>query len=141
MLRYVVAIAAGAALALAVGTRPAEAMSEGVVVEAHVPFAFQVNGRTLPAGDYHVKSIGIYERNVLEIASTDPNGPSEFVIALPQDSSRDLHHAEMIFDEVGAQHFLRAIEVPGVKGARLNTAPAELKAVRAEDGISTTRQG
>jgi len=138
--RLIVAIAAGAALAFAVGIRPAEAMPESVVVEAHIPFAFQVNGRTLPAGDYHIKSVGIYERNVVEIASTDPEGPSEFVITLPQETGRDVHHAEMLFDEVGSQRFLREVLVPGVRGLRLATGPAELKAVRAEDGIATAGQ-
>src|ERR1043166_4891539 len=56
MKRIFIAIVATAALALAV-TSSAVAQLPGTSMRAFIPFAFVVNGRTLPAGNYEVKRI------------------------------------------------------------------------------------
>jgi hypothetical protein len=136
MLRSVIGVAAGAALVFAVGARPAQAMSENVQLKAHIPFAFEVEGRTMPAGNYEIKSAGSYESNVIEIRSLDGHGPDDFFLTVPRKTPADLQRSEMVFDRIGTQRFLRSVLVPGETGVSVPADRVEVQAARAESGSS-----
>jgi hypothetical protein len=141
MLRSVIGVAAGAALVFAVGARPANAMASDVVLKAHVPFAFEVDGQTLPAGTYRIQTADFNEPNVVEIRNTDGHGPDELFLTVATRESTRLQRSELVFDKVGNQRFLRSILIPGERGASVLARRAELQAVRAENGIPTARRG
>jgi len=129
MLRSIVTIAGGVLLLGVVASRPAPCMTEDEVVEAHVPFAFQVRGTSLPAGDYEIKLTGTYEPGVVEIRGRDVSGPTVFVLTNPKESG-PIHHAELVFDDVGNQKFLRAVQLPGENGVELLVDHTEVQAAR-----------
>ncbi len=52
-------------------------------VTAHVPFAFHLGGRTLPAGDYRISPLSTLQQQVLFIRTTDGHHPA-FVMTLPR---------------------------------------------------------
>jgi hypothetical protein len=132
MLRSVAGIAAGAALLLATGARPALAMNDNVVIKAHVPFAFEVDGQSMPAGNYVVSPVGVDEWSVMEIQNADGHGPAGVFLTVPRGVQPRGGHAKMVFDRVDGQMFLRSIRLPGQTGEALPVDRAELRAARAE---------
>ena len=128
MLRSSVAIAGVAMLLGATAARPAHAMTDNELVKAHVPFAFRVLREQMPAGDYEIKPIDFALPGVLEIRRTG-GGPAAVFLTLPKDS-RSIKHAQMVFDDVGNQRFLRAILLPGENGVELPVVGAEIRAAR-----------
>ncbi len=113
-------------VALAAG--PAFAMAPETLV-VHVPFAFIVENRTLPAGDYQVKPLSDIDRNVLEIRSTDGRYG---VVVLTWDTAGEARGAQpkLVFDRYGNKAFLRGVEVPEEAGAALPASPSEVQAAR-----------
>jgi hypothetical protein len=128
MLRSVVAIAGGALLLGAVAARPARAMADDEVIRAHIPFAFNVEGQRMPAGDYVLKCMGINEPSVVEIRNANGSGPAALFLTNREDSG-NITQPKMVFDDVGHQRFLRDILVPNQTGAEVPLAPAEVQAV------------
>jgi hypothetical protein len=119
---------AGFALLLGVvAARPASAMTDTERVKAHVPFAFRVSGEQMPAGDYELKPIDINLPGVVEIRRTHGGGPTAVFLTIPKNSG-SISHAQMLFDDVGKQKFLRAILLPGENGVELPVASAEVRA-------------
>jgi hypothetical protein len=141
MLRSVIGVAAGAALLLVAGVGPASAMPDNVALKAHVPFAFEVDGQTFPAGNYRIQPAGFNEPNVIEIRNTNCNGPDKFFLTVPRKESPSLQHSEMVFDKVGNQRFLRSILIEGESGASVLAMRTEVQAVRAEYGIPAASRG
>lgn len=128
MSRNVVAVA-GLALLLGVTARPAHALADGEVVKAHIPFAFQVGATPMPAGDYVLKTIDINARGLIEIRSAGGAGPAAAFLTIPEGAG-SIASAQLKFDDVGSQRFLRAILVPGQGGDELPVASAEVQAAR-----------
>lgn len=126
MLRSIVAIA-GTALLLGVSARPARAMTDNLVLKAHVPFAFSVEGTSMPSGDYVLKPLDA--NGLIEIRSADLSGPAAVFLTIPA-ASGSIEHAKLQFDDLGKQKFLRAILLPGQRGAELPVATAEVRAAR-----------
>jgi len=125
MLRSIVAVA-GAALLSATA---AHAMTEREVVKAHIPFAFRVEGVRMPAGDYRLKPMDITLPAVYEIRRTDARGPAAVFLTIPKPSG-SITRAQMVFDDVGKQKFLRAVLLPGENGIELPVVRAEVRAAR-----------
>jgi hypothetical protein len=138
MLKNVAGIAAAAVLLLVAGAHPARAMTDDIVIKAHVPFAFEVDGSTMPAGNYEVRPVGINEPSLLKIQSTDGHGAAGLFLTTPQSEEASSGPAEMVFDRVDGQRFLRAIRLPGERAEAVPLDPAEVQAARAE-GPSATR--
>ena len=78
-------------------------------VAAKVPFNFVVENRTLPAGDYRIEPRGDF----LLIHSMDGSA-SLYTTAIPGDTTAD-GRAELYFDVVDGQHFLRRVASPQSK--------------------------
>lgn len=132
MLRSFVGIAAGAALMLVAGARPARAMNDNVVLRAHVPFAFEVHGERMPAGNYVVTPFDFNETSLIKIQKADGGGPAALFLTAPEGVTPRSAHAELVFDRIDGQSFLRSIQLPGQTGEALSVGPAELQAARAE---------
>ena len=129
MLKMAGAVAGGVLLLGAGVTRSACAMTDNVVVKAHVPFAFEVLGERMPAGDYEVKMLDVNQPGLLEIRSVRGDGPAALVITTPKDAVA-IPGAEMRFDDVGRDKFLRTILLPDREGAQLPVSQAERVAAR-----------
>ena len=127
MLKMTVAAAGGALLLGAVAARPASAMTDDVIVKAHVSFPFEVLGERMPAGDYEVKAMDVNQPGLLEIRSEQVGGPAMVVLASPR-ASGEVTHAQMLFDDVGQDKFLRAIVLPDREGVQLPVSQAEVLA-------------
>lgn len=98
---------------------------------AHVPFAFQVGERTLPAGDYSVRRLS---QNALLIESAD--GETRAVAQAPrsvQGNAGAKPSAEkLVFRQYGDQYFLAQVwMVKGGARRELNMTDAERSAARA----------
>lgn len=130
MLRSIVATAGAVLLMGTTAARPAHAMTDKERVKAHVPFAFQVEGRQLPAGDYELQALDVTHPDVIEIRSTHGGGSPVVVVMVVHEDSGPVHEAQMVFDDVGREKFLRAIRLPGEEGFQLLVADAELEAAR-----------
>ncbi len=135
-----------AALALlfsAVASRPALAMGDETI-RAHVSFPFHVGNRTLPPGDYVIKSAQGIDPALLEIWRDDGSAGMFFLTesAEPDPGSQSAH---LVFDQVGQERFLRAILVPGQTGHRLVVSTSEsqaaLAAARAASGPAQPPSG
>jgi hypothetical protein len=104
----------GAALLITASTARA-AVDEGVV-KANIPFAFQVAGKTLPAGTYEIQ----IDRQELSVSvRSDPKGPSamENIITSIADPGPGLAaEARVVFDLVGDNHILSEVWCPGADG-------------------------
>jgi hypothetical protein len=137
MLKSIAGIAAAAALLLVAGAHPARAMTDDIVIKAHVPFAFEVDGRTMPAGSYEVRAVGINDLSLLKIQSADGHGPAGLFLTTPLGRDAKAGSAEMVFDRVDGQRFLRAIRLPGERAEAVPLDPAELQAARAESSTAT----
>jgi len=129
MSRSIVAIAGGVLLLGVTAVRPARGMTDNEVVKAHVPFAFEVDGTQMPAGDYELKMAGTLTPGVVEIRGQGVDPRTAFVITNAEDSG-PIRHAELVFDGVGTQKFLRAVRLPGEEGVELPVVSAEVQAAR-----------
>ena len=73
-----------------------------------LPFAFVVNGKTLPAGSYTVKRFSQQPFDAL-ILTSDNSGTSIFVLPTEMEDASD-YKPKVSFRKVGEQHFLSAIQ-------------------------------
>lgn len=97
-------------------------------VTAHIPFAFQVGDKTLPAGDYSIKRLST---NALLVQSTD--GDQSALAQAPRsvEQSRNAKATteKLVFRQYGEQYFLAQVWMTkGAGGRELNMSGAERKA-------------
>jgi hypothetical protein len=90
-----------AAFAIAV---PAVHAQSKIELSATVPFAFSVNGNSLPAGDYEVAQVG--DRATL-IETRDGQNKVLGLYAYAGPSNGD--QTKLVFDKIGDHYFLREI--------------------------------
>ncbi|HWB32852.1 MAG TPA: hypothetical protein VG714_06745 [Acidobacteriaceae bacterium] len=84
--------------------------SAATITETRVPFAFTVNGITLPAGTYVVTSSS---PNVMQISSTDHNHPNTVTVITREYAPGDPDGpAMLVFEAYGSQYFLHEIICP-----------------------------
>jgi hypothetical protein len=128
MQRVVFVVALGLGLAAFLG--PSRAYAFGAErLHAHIPFAFDVNGTVLPAGNYIVRRADMLEPHVLEItSSTGKTGI--FFMTEDMNGRHPVQRAELVFDRYGKQSFLREVRVPDQVGAELEEPPAEVHVAR-----------
>jgi hypothetical protein len=107
-------------------------------ITAHVPFAFQIGDKTLPAGDYSVKRIS---QNALLVQSADGE-----VSVIAQASGSVQNNAnekpsteKLVFRQYGDQYFLAQVwMIRGNTGRELNMSDAERKAA---DNLKLAQNG
>jgi hypothetical protein len=82
-----------------------------------VPFAFLVNGQTLPAGRYVVVAAGDYHIRI--------STPRAGLYVLTQGASRtDSASSKLVFHRYGDTYFLSAVWVTGIGAAGNSRVPA-----------------
>ena len=129
MHRVVFVVALGLGLTAFVGPSRAWALG-GEKVDAHVSFAFHVDGAWLPAGEYVIQQADLLEPHLLKITSRDGTREAYFLT----DSATPPHpvrSAKLVFDRYGKQRFLHAIWLPDGNGAVVEASPTEIHAADA----------
>lgn len=123
---FAVALGLGAA-ALAAPTRAFAFGTERV--DAHVPFAFHVDGARLPAGEYIVERVDSREPHLLRITSRY-GGEEAFFMTDNASPVHPVRKPELVFDRYAKQRFLHAIWLPDATGAVVQVSPAEVVTAR-----------
>jgi hypothetical protein len=113
------------------------ALAQTVKVHADIPFNFSVGSKTLPAGEYEIKSIGGNTRTLLIRASS-----GEASMIVNSNSAIMINGAEktkVVFNRYGSQYFLTALWTQGstdgfqlVKSSREKELARELAMHRAD---------
>jgi hypothetical protein len=94
-------MAAGAAFAM-----------EGDQLTAKIPFQFMVNNQTLPAGTYEIAYAQPDDETSMAIRSMDGKAEDTFFVE-DAAAAEGAKKTELVFDEIGNQHFLTQIWVAG----------------------------
>lgn len=103
-------ISAIALLAVAGFASTYRASAQSRLTQTTVPFAFIVNGTTLPAGTYIVNSLS---PNLMEIRSADTKHPNTVTVLTREGSMWNPHAAsQLVFEAYGSQYFLHEIVCP-----------------------------
>lgn len=97
-------------------------------ITAHVPFAFQIGDKTLPAGDYSVKRLS---QNALLVESAD--GEQSAVAQSPRSVESNVNAKpsteKLVFRQYGDQYFLAQVWMTRSNtGRAINMTDAERKA-------------
>lgn len=125
MQRTIFAVLAAGALA-AVAVPPAFAQGDGQIT-ADVPFAFTVENRSFPAGEYVLANVNQSNPNTMELRSEDGRAHILFNTEGPSQSA-DPSKAEFVFDKVGDQYFLAAVDsMEGAEGGALAKSREEAR--------------
>ena len=93
-------------------------------VRATIPFAFQLNGVTMPAGEYDF----CWSRNFsVEIKPMSNVQPSRYARASTIDAAVRPATAKLAFRQIGDRYFLAEIQQPGTALVTLVVSPEEKK--------------
>jgi hypothetical protein len=103
-LRIAVALVSFAGLSI---TAEAQVVDQIVVT---IPFEFVIAGKTLPAGPYRVKRVGVTDPRVLILNSLETRATAIIHSTWVENSDTDKN--EVSFVQVGDEHFLSKIETP-----------------------------
>jgi hypothetical protein len=128
MYRIACTVALGFGLIALVGSSHAQAFP-AERVNAHIPFAFQIRGVTLPAGDYSIEQGGWPNQRLLVIRSKNGRHSAFFYVD-DVTPTADASKPELVFDRYGKLEFLRSLRVPDEGSAKLSAAPEEVAAAR-----------
>jgi hypothetical protein len=89
-------------------TQSASAQSNTAVGQATIPFAFQTDKRTLPAGTYR---IDVASSHILRLKG--PGNAGGFIVMNDAYKTNTPTRGSMVFDRYGDQYFLRQVWVAG----------------------------
>ena len=79
-------------------------------IEVNIPYEFVVAGKTLPAGTYRVKRVGVTDPRLLILSSVETRATAIIHSTWVENSDTDKN--EVSFVQVGDEHFLNKIETP-----------------------------
>ncbi len=141
MYRTALAVTLGLGFVALVGSSPAQAFP-AERLSAHIPFAFQIRDLVLPAGDYTIEQVSMNDQRLLSIRSKDGHHAAFFYVddVSPRAGAGQ---AQLVFDRLGVEDFLRSIRVPEEGRARLVTPRAEIAAAHkvASESASPSSSG
>jgi hypothetical protein len=107
-----IAVVAGCALLLAGPVVAARAaVLAGETLDGPIPFAFEVRGVHMPAGDYVVRGTDDVQPNLLEIRSTDGQHAAFFFVEDGGTRSTTPIQPKLVFDRFGQNRFLRSLRL------------------------------
>jgi hypothetical protein len=93
------------------------ANGQAVALHANVPFAFELGGKSIPAGSYKIEVLG---SRYVQIST-----PKELVVKLPiitqLGGNRLFGDASLVFDEFEGHHLLSEVWIPGVRKGDFRT--------------------
>lgn len=114
------------------------AISAPLVVQANIPFAFCIQGKNLPAGQYTIKRMWDSNVDLLTIRGNDNRSETVFFTEGAQKVVPP-RETELVFDKIGNQYFLRGVWTLGESiGRDVPEAKAE-KEVRGSAHLMPTQ--
>ena len=108
-------------------TVSADAQCNGNPLMAKVPFQFSTGKTTLRAGEYLVKCLNPYQRQLVFQSS---DGKAAAIVPMILVSGRSQEDARLVFHHYGRSYFLVQAWADGSNGLELPTTHAEAAAVR-----------
>jgi hypothetical protein len=104
-------------------------------LRVHVPFAFQVEGARMPAGNYTIREGSDLDLGLLEISSRDGHHAAFFFAE--DDGVRSAREAKpaLVFDRYGHKRFLRSVQLENGEGEQLFTTRNEIETARELAGV------
>jgi hypothetical protein len=101
---------------------------------ANIPFSFNVDGKTFPAGLYSVTRLNPQsDKAALAIKSAD-GSMSQVVLTMPVQAGKPQESAKLVFSRYGEQYFLSQVWMPA------NNTGLELLKSRAEKTLARNAQ-
>ncbi|MDT4954156.1 MAG: hypothetical protein QOJ02_2294 [Acidobacteriota bacterium] len=101
---------------------------------ANIPFSFNVDGKTFPAGLYSVTRLNPQsDKAALAIKSAD-GSISQVVLTMPVQAGKPQESAKLVFSRYGEQYFLSQVWTPA------NNTGLELPKSRAEKTLARNAQ-
>jgi hypothetical protein len=95
------------------------AFAQDDVLEANIPFAFHVNSKTFPAGQYEMR-IDWADRRVTVIGGQHAPAIELFVTTLAPSPHTTVADTRVVFDKVGTTYTLSELWAPNVDGILLH---------------------
>lgn len=102
---------------------------------ADIPFAFQVNGVTLPAGQY---DFGWNDSHSILVRATDLQAHTTFATIHVVDTSFKGGKSSIVFRRIGSLYFFREIHDPGRARVVSSTSKQEKEYLRMATTIAST---
>jgi hypothetical protein len=101
----------------------------------NVPFAFQVEGARMPAGNYMIREGSDLDLGLLEIRSRDGHHAAFFFTE--DDGVRSTRGAmpALVFDRFGHKRFLRSVQLDNGEGEQLFATRNEIETARELAGV------
>ncbi len=105
-------------------TMSVSALAQGSkdVIIAQVPFAFIVNGKTLPAGTYQFKTTSNFGQ--IDVTGIDHKAAA-IAMVTTRISPRSETESLVVFDVAGNDHYLAEVYIPGMDGFQVPCAPGK----------------
>lgn len=116
-----------ALLAAVVAAGPCYAQATGV--QGNVPFAFQVGGKTMPAGEYRVERVSIPDESILIIRCTD-SGDAALAPTLSVDAKNGAAQPKLVFHKYRNIYFLSEVWTGDTRGRKLYKSDREKELAR-----------
>lgn len=102
--------------------------AQTIRMEAAIPFAWQLNGQQLHAGDYEItRDASSHVMRIEDKASRK----GAFLVTTP--ASVESPTARLVFHCYGNQYFLAEVVAPGLSVSKLPISPAEREAMQSQE--------
>ena len=95
--------------ALALGAATPSFAQSTPLVKADIPFAFQANGKLMPAGTYLISE---ENGSIMRLSGTDKHAQA-LAIALPDNGVKVATASKITFNKYGDHYFLHNVSVAG----------------------------
>lgn len=127
MKKQILAVAVGLLLTTA-GVCYAQQLGLGV----NIPFAFQVDNKTLPAGEYQVRTLPGGDGNSLQLIERTDCSAAVLVMTMAADSKDAKSEPELVFNQYGNSYFLSQIWTGAGPGRQLSKSKREKEVALSE---------
>ncbi len=91
-------------------------------VDADIPFSFNVEGKTLPAGPYQFKEGANPDVMVVNNTKTRETVMATVMTRLGSQADRE---SDLVFDVTGNEHYLSEVHIAGMDGYLLKATPGK----------------
>ena len=124
---------------LVLGLTASQAYAASPLVFANIPFAFSVQGKTLPAGGYTIERVWSADSFIYMIRGNDnPKAETIFTSETAEKAKAPApDQTELVFDKIGNHYFLREMWSLGF-GREVPEAKTEKRMLNA--GLTVTRE-
>lgn len=140
MKRYFSLIIATTMLVAVLATVAHSQSASSSLVHAHIPFAFHVGNKELPAGEYNISVLNpSADRKVLQIRSTD--GRVSAIVNTLDVNAKDFETSKLVFHRYGETYFFAQARVAGesttLAAVKSNAEAKEAKMIASRGGATT----